>query len=542
MPNTKIYLKLKNWVLITIILLLLLSILIKILNSNLKQLTFDEIDYILATSPSFLELWLDNNSLGLFDYLELASSKINLVGNELQLPIEEETENFLRRHFHGPIPFYFLKVLGLLPYKEEALVAIGNLLLATILYFFLVGAVLKEKELSNRNFFSIFLVVITIIFTPAIQLASHTYNVHIFLGVCSLLSVSFYRLTENSGCELRYFGLGLFSSCLLLITVTGVVVTTLLLTHAFLNLEGNRLKKALVFFLIGILFGLLVMSPGYLWNGELFKSIGMYLYRIFWVKKEYALDKIQVVQFLQSFWGFLLLMLLAFLLGARRNVIRLKIVISGKKWRDCFRGAVNILKNCPVELFVGIGYLVFMSPFIINFTYLLPSLVLLVVWAVKRIADNLYQARARISRAFFVSLVFASIFSLNLQDMRSLVDRLDKFHVLTSSREQSYASTDYACKEILASNSQIVSFDSNALRLFTSNCRSSLSAVLDYDGARILIRKSWSYITLEMNEEQDRFVFLAKAARKRELEALRGLNFQFKSIPNSDWVLGYRLN
>ena len=155
---------------LSIIFCLLLAILIfflqKNLNYNKYKLNWDEVDYTNAASKGFLSNYLDIDSIGIREFVEIGISKYNNSFEEnkkTNFSIDEKEDNFKLRHFHPPLPIYYLSFF--VDKEEVGYIKNYKLRISQLIFFYITITILVFLiYLKSSNFKNYLLTLLLLIF------------------------------------------------------------------------------------------------------------------------------------------------------------------------------------------------------------------------------------------------------------------------------------------------------------------------------------------------------------------------------------------
>jgi len=134
---------------------------------------------------------------------------------------------------------------------------------------------------------------------------------------------------------------------------------------------------------------------------SLLRTTAMYAYRIFWVKQEYA-----SVFSLAKLQGVLVVLAPLVLIALASLMLTRTLVLNNPQ-------AQSYPVRLPLAVFslIGMSYSVFMLPFLLNYTYIMPGLLLLCL-PLPHLLDGLASPRMLISLGLSTLVVASSVYSL----------------------------------------------------------------------------------------------------------------------------------
>jgi hypothetical protein len=339
---------------------------------NLPQQKFDydEVDYIAAADLGIIANAFERGSLNLKSFILFGLSKISDAEESndktFENLISEDSDPFLLRHFHPPLPVYYWSLfskLSIVGIAQDTFLKISGLVIYLIFCLTFMGvlkATGQKTEINKAQ--SLFLI---IFFTsPLLINTSLNLNFHIFHSVaCILFSYALVNYLKRSNNQDAYI-LGIAITFLILTIETWLVVVFFgimiaLLYQGRVFFHAQRLLKAIFSMVISIL----IFWPGVLWTGGPLKSFGMHANRVFMSKGGGEFD----------FSKFLLL----------KDLLLTNPLLSFFTLCIC----LLLLKNCykdlatMVPLTLGISLLLFISGFAHFHSYFLPAITLIVLAA-----------------------------------------------------------------------------------------------------------------------------------------------------------------
>lgn len=393
---------LKNW----IVCIALIGIYIFLCKDNLnRNLSYDEVDYMKAAKQGVWANAVSSNSISFNDFLKLGRAKWDKNEKEIReisktVPNPKEDVFFLK-HYHLVLPIYYMGLFQDQDYATErtkfrsSVILMYIFLLAVICYF--MYKVINKEKLNTNHY--IFLLPIFAL-SPVTIHVFNTFNMHAFFAIFLVMFLLAYRkyLLEQTNKNLFVLSLTL---ALVMLSLETFPIAIFILFLSYLFFKHYKLipiKKVVLVFILG--FGIAtVLWPAFIFNGEMFKSVGMYFFRIFG-KSNIEYENVSY-------------------LGNWINVVKyapiLTILVFGQlfysllNWRTFFNNdsVVNFL------FFFGLLYCVIMTPFVININYVYPGIVLLfisvTIFYVRFIKDNKKQL------ILFSALSVLSIGNLVLQ-------------------------------------------------------------------------------------------------------------------------------
>jgi hypothetical protein len=329
-----------------------------------RPFTWDEVDYSNVAGKGIKYNALEENSLNIKQFIALSRTKAgNASPDSVSLKsVNEATDPFRLRHFHPPLPVYYWALFHSPDHEKNDIrlkwshIIFGIIILLSMLLIF-------RHHMHSTRSLSFITLGIVLLFTSSIFLESFTMlQFHIFFLAAGII----YSFVLN-----RYLDKPSRNNAILLgASVTGLFITLetapfiIFSTIAGIFLARLHKKfswKLLLNVIASALVTILILWPGGIIKGSPFKSIAIYVYRIFFQSNvEYS-----TVNY-SAMWG---------------NIIKENILLVSGLVLVIILNFRNLRKNPAFSLpFInGVIYLAAMTPFILNRTYVLPAVGFLVI-------------------------------------------------------------------------------------------------------------------------------------------------------------------
>jgi len=379
-----------------------------------RMLGWDEVDYIVAARHGLFANALDITSLPLSHFLALAFAKAQgLPPAPIPSGYNEAVDLFHLRHFHPPL----LQYLG----SFHSLVPADNVRLSTRLAFglrwfcgasLIFAAQIICHAVFGRLQHSLSRFLQAAILLNAAWILSNAVQYHVLIAI-SLLLVAF-CITYSLQCSSRssWFLLSASLAFAILSLETSIVILAvsfaIAISHGLLRTPHQwpqTLQRALLHILLlplGISF---LLWPASLSKLSLVRTILMHVYRIFWVKEEYA-----SVFSLASLQGLLIILAPLGLIALISLGLSLSIVLCKPRFY-----IHSYYLPLTVFSLIGLSYTAFMVPFVLNTTYMVPGLLLLCL-PLPHLLDGLAISGKILSFVLTSLLVVSSAYSLKHHD------------------------------------------------------------------------------------------------------------------------------
>lgn len=346
-----------------------------------RILSWDEVHYRQALNQGIIGNALETNSATLsqflrYSYAKLVKDSVLLQKLIQEMPNEQE-DIFLLRHFHPVLPVY-VWILCEQVSSENWLILSNCLLLS--LFVFLFYSYFKSSSLPYPTFY--FFTGLSILFiSPTFAFAFQTANFHSFFSLsCVFFFFQLQKLEANKQKLSRQLLLS-FSIALMVLTLeTYIAIMFFAGLFYFLTFykqsktqEKTLIKKNIGLIIKALCFSLLwicLLNPSFFYTGGSLKSWAYYIYRIFFASNEEYQSVRLLIVIKNLFLGHisLIILVLASLFALVKNYQR-------------------IANQTLLLLFCGFAYLLFMLPFALYNTYLMPALLLILLASLLIIKD-----------------------------------------------------------------------------------------------------------------------------------------------------------
>jgi len=352
-----------------IVIFSLIIFLITSLNSGFFQtkLSFDEVDYVNASKKGIIINAIDGSDPSFLEFAKFGLAKYQndyeSIDRLTQTLTPEEDQLFFMRHFHPPLPVYFWSFFVSNDSKLSDL-KLRFSSVAFFVFFILTFLIMGNKSPNGSFSFSPIqaLLVISFFTSQIFFWSNSSLNFHIFHALaCLFFSYSLQNFLVQSSKKNEWV-LAFSIAGLFLTLETGVFVAFIgLLILVFLKGLKYLISSDFIKILLKGLLVLIMFWPGIIFSGGPLKSWLMYAYRIFGnANEEYS-----SVQILNNYKDLFLSNPIFLCL----SILSLVIIIYRKK-------TYQISFYVPAVL--GLSYGIFLSPFILNFTYFIPALSLII--------------------------------------------------------------------------------------------------------------------------------------------------------------------
>ncbi|MDA9927877.1 hypothetical protein N9D92_02910 [Gammaproteobacteria bacterium] len=333
-----------------------------------SKLNWDEVDYVNAAEQGIIINALDGNDPSFIQFTKFGIAKyLNDPESIKKIALSmgsEETQLFMLRHFHPPLPIYYWSL-----FIHEDTSTSDLLLRSSSLIFFIFFAVifllLGNKYSENTEPITRMQALLAISFfaSPIFFLGHWSLNFHIFHALaCVFFSYCLKNYLQKPNKQNEWLT-AISLAGLFLTLETGIFVAFI----GFLILCFTRglkflLKKTFISLLLKSFVIFIMLWPGALFSGGPLKSWLMYLYRIF----ANSGDEYATVNILSNYKNLLFLNPFLSIVSAISILLILSNIRKSKQM------------NFIIPLILGTAYCVFLTPFALNFTYFIPALSLVI--------------------------------------------------------------------------------------------------------------------------------------------------------------------
>ncbi|SFE57253.1 hypothetical protein [Thermoflexibacter ruber] len=338
-----------------------------------RVLSWDEVHYQQAIQRGIVGNALETNSATLsqflrYSYAKLVSDTVLLQKVIQEMPDEQE-DVFLLRHFHPVLPVYVWILCKQI--SAENWIVLSNCLLlslfALLFYFYL-----KSSPLPYPIFY--FFIGLSILFiSPIFASTFQTANFHSFFSLSCLF---FFLQLQNFKSDEQKLStqLSLSFSIALMILMLETYIVIIFFTSIFYFLSFRNQPQAIAKILCFTLLWVFLLNPSFFYTGGSLKSWAYYTYRIFFASNE-EYQSVRLLSVIKDFFlGHisLTILILTSLFALVKNYHRVE-------------------NPMLLLLFCGFAYLLFMLPFALYHTYLMPAFLLILLASlliIKSLSDS----------------------------------------------------------------------------------------------------------------------------------------------------------
>jgi hypothetical protein len=355
--------------------------------SSLKTpLTWDEVNYASAAELGIVSNAFEKGSLNLIQFFNLGYSKLTKKPLNTSNYPPEYNDPFNLRHFHPPLPVYFWSFFS----KQNKLLRLSNLFLGFI--FILLLIIMIYLVQSNRDILltiETFPLISVFMISKIFNYSFSSLNFHTFFLISSILFIGLLIRFLNKPTQINVIFMGIAGAFLVVTLETWIVIISAsALAVLILRYKNIFSFKLVSTFFISFLASLLILWPGIIKTGGPIKAWLMYTYRIFDVRKEYShvlLMKNWFEIINKNYWLFIL-----FLFALISTLYLFK------------RLAMD--KTLLIPFIIGACYALFITPFILNNTYILPAIGIIIFGTI-----IILQRFFSVHRRFYILLTLLMI-------------------------------------------------------------------------------------------------------------------------------------
>ncbi len=368
-----------------------------------RILSWDEVHYQQAIKQGIAENALETTSATLSQFLQYSYAKFVKDSVLLQKVIQdmpnEQEDIFLLRHFHPVLPIYVWILCEQLSSKNW--IVLSNYLLISLLVFLFY---LHLKTMPSPYLTFYFFAGLSVLFiSPFFHATFQTANFHSFFSISCLFF--FFQMQKFASNHQKIFRQILLSLSIALMILTletylviflsiGVFYFFLLLSRLPKVQDKEQIKSNITIIISIVSLSLLwvfLLNPSFFYTGGSLKSWAYYAYRIFFAGNE----EYQSVNLLATVKDFFL------------GHISLTIVVL-TSLLVFIKNYQRIEKQALLMLFCGFAYLLFILPFALYHTYLMPALILILLASLLVIKNlhNSFVIRLIIVLSIFVEITY----------------------------------------------------------------------------------------------------------------------------------------
>ena len=467
--------------------------------SNLNKLKYnwDEADYAKVANNGFLSNYLDINSLSINQYLYIAKQKY--LGEKLDKKIiknfiNEDEDNFHLRHYHPPLPVYYWSFFNFFngeSIDKNNILRLASLLLYLFFFFYILLTISKIKIKNNFDLVLIILFLLSFITNKTyingfINLQFHIF--YAFIIIYHLNSLKDLYIKEDIFRPSLNF---IISTALLIITLHTSLISIFATTICIylLNQSYKRkisITKIIKLYSLSILVAIILFPPliTKLYYG---KIASVYIYKLIFLSG----NEFSIYGSLFDKWSNYII----------NNYIVLTIPLvcvilfyfKGKKqyWY------LNIFL---IHAFI---YAVFISPFFVSFSYILPSLMCLIIFSLKYLLLKNFYEKNILKISFLILFLLIIAFNIHLIKKSNYKDfvleynnRINNINLLLEKN----------------SNKKFLIDGAHIFKQYSSNKKIDELEMLSRTSPEFYLRKDFEYVSLinEINNNYYDFIIIQK--------------------------------
>lgn len=488
-----------------------------VLLASLRGLSFDEVDYVLASLQPIKDSWISSNTLNFADFVLIGLSKLGLSIQPIEGLLPEGGDSFFLRHFHGVLPTYFLSpFLSITASPENA--RILCLMTIFILFYFVYQKLTVSRRLIESGYVLHCMPSLLFFLSPGVIDSFSSFNFHIWLGLLLLPYIYLVRKVLVEPTPHMLIASGFLSGMMWLTLETSLVISFATLVYLTLFRRSVISIVNLLFVFLGGLLSILILNPGAFISADILKAVLMYAYRL--IAKgsaEYNPSSSLPVYFRSLLLYSMTLIPLLLISLHTKITARISSARGVDKSREPPLPAIQ--ETLSLELFIGLVYLVFIAPFTLNPTYLFPAILMLQLCLNSQLQKICFSLN-------FDKLYLPISVSLLLFMALALVKSTNTWDQYQKNSEMTATETKYMQKlcDLKQIGKGILLFSDEANRLNLYLGRSCFNSfILDYDKRTLLARVDRSYRPLERVLNSNESIYLAVSRNRGYQEKLTGL-------------------
>lgn len=377
--------KINLFVLISIVVFLISIGLYYTSNKSLfiKPLTFDEVDYRDASSKGVWHNASGKQTLSLTEFIQLGILKLNkdtaAIENFIATHYHAADDVFMLRHYHPVLPVYYWKLfLDNNPEKESYNLRLSNFILVGLYILIFLVALFLDPRIGIKGLKSVWLYLFLSILLLS-DLFNHCFSsitFHTFFAIFAIFSCSMFSRFVTIPTIKNAVLLGISLSLLLLTLESSVFLIFGLLISTILFRKYKVFKwKYLFIIILSSLTLTTIVWPSFLFKGELLKSIGMYVFRIFgksnleYKSVSYVDNWFEIINASPFLFFLILLSIILSVLALIKNKDKITAIIA----------------------LTGLLFALIMTPFILNSTYIFAALSVLIYAGITNLINLGYK-------------------------------------------------------------------------------------------------------------------------------------------------------
>ena len=451
--------------------------------TDLKNLKFnwDETDYANVTSKGFIANYTDDESLSIKQFVYIGKQKFlnkNFEQRIINEFINEEDDNFNLRHYHPPIPIYYWSFFIT---DEDSVLKINNnlrvsmLILYLILFYYFIY-IIYSKIKNNLSRLFISLVILIGFFTNSIVINGFlNLQFHVFYSLVLIFHIQ--SLLNLYLKKINYFLIFnfVFSTSLLLLTLHTSLISLFasLLSLIYLNkFFKNKISalRIIKYFTSSILLAIILFPP-FITKAYYVKIFLTYVYKLIILRgSEFSMYGSAFNKWINYF--------------TENNYILIIPLI-------CIFSAQLFLKkeNRYINIFLihSFTYSIFITPFFVSFTYILPSLMCLIIFTLYYVfLSNSVNKKIWRNSIFFLSIGII-IFNFNFLKNGSYKDYFSIYNERIQNIENLIS---------IHKNKKFLIDGAHIMKFYTKNKNIDELSILSRNSPDFFIRKEYNYVSI----------------------------------------------
>jgi hypothetical protein len=422
------------------------------------HLEWDELNYETLARKGLMYNALEKNSLNFVQFYKIGKARADkdtILNKELvkQYNYPDENENpFYLRHYHPPLATYFWSF-----FVDESNIGnndnnlrISNIILGLISIIAFILAIRLSTNLSKNVMFYMLIVLNLFMFSPIFHYSFHRLNFHTVLFIVGIIFMAFLMKWIRQPNNKNALILGVSTALMFISLETALFIVSGALLGLILTKNIKVFFRSLIRIFIGFVLGMIVLWPGVVKTLAPIKTWIMYLARIF-LKGNDEYSGVSIVDMWAAIYAenivlisFLVVAFAVLLVNYRKSLLERDIIIP-----------------YAVALF----YLVLISPFIMNKTYVFPALGLLAFAVIYHIAEipKIKTNRSSVNKLLFPILTLMVLVSVVHNGYHLEYSESKKENIAQRIR---FNEEMVELKEMLSDRTNIIAFNGQLLRYY----------------------------------------------------------------------------
>lgn len=429
------------------------------LNSLTKinnHLSWDELNYETLSRKGIVYNALEKNSLSFIAFYEIGKARANkdtVLNSQLVKKYNYPDENlnpFYLRHYHPPLANYYWSMFinDNSVKKNDRNLRVSNILLGALAIIAIIISILIAGFFSYRSFYTLFIISSLLLLSKVFNYSFERLNFHTFQFIFSLIFIGSLMRWIYNPIKRNSILLGVTIALMFLALETAAFVIAGAIIGMLFIKKIKTLLKSFWVILISFLVSMFALWPGVIKTLAPIKTWIMYAARLF-LKDN---DEYAGVSIGES-WRLLFmenLILFSFIV-----VISTALIIISKKQ--------SLTKKIILPYIIALFYLITITPFILNKTYVLPVIglfVFAVVYNIGLINWDIYKFN--VNKVLFLMLGICVVTTTLIFVKFNYTEKLQQ----NISQRIEFENDLSSLKEFIEEKNNVIAFNGQLLRYY----------------------------------------------------------------------------